>query len=44
MERVKRMDMEGITYNLKDIHDKRVHTVFTEVAQEILDRLQKAGE
>lgn len=44
MERVKRMDMEGITYNLKDIHDKRVHTVFTEVAQEILNRLQKVGE
>jgi len=36
MERVKRMDMTGITDNPKDVHDKRVHEKFTAVAQELL--------
>ena len=40
MERVKRMDMEGITDNDKDIHDRRVHQTFTHVAKEIMTRLE----
>ena len=44
MERIKRMDLEGITDNVKDIHDIRVHDVFTNVAKEILSRLDKVGE
>lgn len=39
MERVKRMDMTGITDNSKDVHDRNVHEKYTAVAQEILDRL-----
>jgi len=44
MERIKRMDMEGITDNPKDIHDRRVHEVFTGVSKEIISRLEKVGE
>ncbi|WP_101774052.1 ParA family protein [Peptostreptococcus faecalis] len=40
MERVKRMDMTGITDDKKDIHDKRVHSAFSNVAKELLDRLE----
>lgn len=40
MERVKRMDMEGITDNDRDIHDRRVHETFTHVAKEIMTRLE----
>ena len=43
MERVKRMDMEGITDNDKDIHDRRVHEIFTHVANEIMTRLEGYG-
>ncbi|MBC2137506.1 AAA family ATPase [Listeria innocua] len=39
MERIKRMDMQGITDNQKDIHDRNVNKVFTDVAEEILKRL-----
>lgn len=40
MERVKRMDMEGITDNPSDIHDKNVHNKFLKVAEEIIERLE----
>lgn len=43
MERIKRMDMEGVTDNLKDIHDRRVHEIFANVSTEILSRLEKVG-
>lgn len=39
MERVKRMDMAGITDNPKDPHDKKVHSIFTLVGEEILERI-----
>lgn len=39
MERIKRMDMTGITDNKKDVWDKRVHAAFTGVAKEIIERL-----
>lgn len=44
MERVKRMDMTGITDAPRDMHDRRVHEVFTGVANEILERLEKVGK
>ena len=44
MERIKRMDMEGITDNAKDVHDRRVHEAFINVAKEIISRLEKVGE
>lgn len=44
MERIKRMDMTGITDNKNDMHDRHVHNTFTAVANEILERLKKAGE
>lgn len=40
MERIKRMDMLGITDNPRDIHDKNVHLKFTNVAKELLTRLE----
>lgn len=40
MERIKRMDMMGITDNPKDIHDKKVHLAFTLVAKELIDRME----
>lgn len=39
MERIKRMDMTGITDDLKDVHDRKVHEKFTSVAKEMLKRL-----
>lgn len=39
MERVKRVDMTGITDNPKDPHDKKVHSIFTLVGEEILERI-----
>lgn len=42
MERVKRMDMTGITDNSSDVHDKNVHKKFTDVAKEIINRLGDA--
>lgn len=41
MERIKRMDMLGITNNDKDIHDVRVHKAFTNVANELIQRLEE---
>lgn len=39
MERVKRMDMTGITDNSRDSHDKKVHAVFSAVADELIERI-----
>lgn len=39
MERIKRMDMTGITDNSKDVWDNKVHDVFTKTADEMLRRL-----
>lgn len=39
MERIKRMDMTGITDNPRDSWDKKVHASFNGVAEEILERL-----
>lgn len=39
MERIKRMDMTGITDNEKDVWDRRVHKAFSGVAKEIIGRL-----
>jgi chromosome partitioning protein len=41
MERVKRMDMHGITDNDKDIHDKKVHEAFGGAAKELIQRLEE---
>lgn len=38
LERLKRYDVTGITYNDKDIHDKRVHALYADVAREIIKR------
>lgn len=38
MERVKRMDMKGITDN--DFHDKKVHIAFQKVGLELVERLE----
>lgn len=43
MERIKRMDMQGITDNPRDVHDKNVHLKFTNVANELLERLESEG-
>lgn len=40
MERVKRMDLTGITDGKTDIWDKKTHKVFTDVAKEIIKRLE----
>lgn len=39
MERVKRMDMTGITDSLKDTHDKKVHAAFEAVGKEVIERI-----
>lgn len=39
MERIKRMDMTGITDLSNDVHDRKVHEKFTSVAKEMLTRL-----
>lgn len=39
MERVKRMDLTGITDGRTDVWDKKTHKVFADVGQEIIDRL-----
>ena len=41
MERLKRWDMIGITENEKDVHDKRVHAVYSDLTDEFLERLEK---
>lgn len=40
MERVKRVDLSGITDNESDIHDKRMHEKYTAVAAEVLSRIE----
>ncbi|EKP98603.1 ParA family protein [Lacticaseibacillus paracasei] len=42
MERIKRYDMTGITDNIHDGWDKKVHMVFSAVADEIVQRLKEA--
>lgn len=44
MERIKRMDMQGITDDPKDVHDRNVNKVFTDVANEIINRLDSVKE
>ncbi|PEU93973.1 ATPase [Bacillus thuringiensis] len=39
MARLKRFDRTGITYNMKDIHDKNVHNVYQEIASELEERI-----
>lgn len=39
MERVKRMDITGITDKETDIWDKKTHKAYIDVAKEILNRL-----
>lgn len=39
MERIKRMDLTGISDNPSDAWDKKVHQAFTDVASEIVERL-----
>lgn len=39
MERIKRMDMTGISDNTSDAWDKKVHEAFSKVANEIIERL-----
>lgn len=41
MERIKRMDMTGISNNEKDVHDQRVHNIYKEVGTEIIERLER---
>ena len=43
MERIKRMDLQGITDDPKDMHDKNVHKSFAVLVDEILIRLQERG-
>lgn len=38
-ERIKRMDMTGITDSEFDTWDKQTHVSFTDVAKEIIERL-----
>ncbi|WP_273932709.1 hypothetical protein [Lacticaseibacillus paracasei] len=42
MERIKRYDMTGITDSIHDGWDKKVHAVFNDVADEVLERLKEA--
>ncbi|WP_436866602.1 ParA family protein [Bacillus fungorum] len=39
MARLKRFDRTGITHNTKDIHDKNVHTVYQNIANEVEERI-----
>lgn len=41
MERVKRMDMQGITDNVRDQHDRRVHDIFLQVGEEMIKRIKE---
>lgn len=41
MERIKRYDMTGITDSAHDGWDKKVHKIFTDVAEEVLTRLEE---
>lgn len=44
MERVKRIDMTGITDNSSDIHDKRMHEKYTKVAEELISQIEYLEE
>ncbi|MGE7869299.1 ParA family protein [Bacillus paramycoides] len=39
MARLKRFDRTGITYNMKDVHDKNVHVVYENIANEVEERI-----
>ena len=39
MARLKRFDRTGITDNVKDINDRRVHTVYKDIVEETLNRI-----
>ncbi|EEJ43365.1 ParA family protein [Leuconostoc mesenteroides] len=39
MNRLKRFDRTGITDNTKDIHDKRIHAIYSELIAETLERI-----
>jgi len=39
MNRLKRFDRTGITDNTKDIHDKRVHAIYSELISELIERI-----
>ncbi|MGN4719636.1 ParA family protein [Bacillus cereus group sp. MYBK226-2] len=40
MARLKRFDRTGITYNLKDVHDKNVHNIYQKIANEVEERIK----
>lgn len=40
MARIKRFDRTGITDNVRDINDKRVHAIYAELADELLSRIE----
>ncbi|MFT9457473.1 MAG: ParA family protein [Liquorilactobacillus hordei] len=40
MARLKRFDRTGITDNVKDVNDRRVHAVYNEVVEETLNRIK----
>lgn len=44
MERVKRMDMTGITDNDKDAWDRKTQNAYKAVAEEIIERLNKGKQ
>ncbi|MBO1123737.1 MAG: ParA family protein [Enterococcus casseliflavus] len=43
MQRLKRFDRSGITDNVRDIHDKRVHEVYDSLTGEIIKRIELLG-
>ncbi|MDK7227445.1 ParA family protein, partial [Lactobacillus iners] len=43
-ERIKRMDMTGITENEHDIWDKKVEKTFSDLADEVIKRIEEQKE
>lgn len=39
LRRIKRFDWTGITNNTKDVHDKKVHTLYEKIVLELLERI-----
>lgn len=39
MARIKRFDRTGITDNVRDVNDRRVHEVYNKLANEVIDRI-----
>lgn len=39
MARLKRFDRTGITHNMKDVHDKHVHSVYQNIIKELEERI-----